>query len=119
MVTVELHNLVMHGHHGIHPEERKVMNSFEVNLDVRYQENQTEFEQISDTINYAELYEIIRQKIQVPVFLLEKVCQDIILTIKRQFPQVRNIRISIYKLYAPIENFQGKVGVTMERQFEQ
>jgi 7,8-dihydroneopterin aldolase/epimerase/oxygenase len=117
MVTVELHSLVMHGHHGIHPEERQVMNTFEVNLDVQYEEKKVEFDQLEDTISYVDLYEIIKQKIQVPVFLLEKICQGIILKIKHQYPFVTEIRISIYKVHAPIENFQGKVGVTMHRKF--
>jgi len=118
MVTVELRNLLMHGHHGIHPEERLVMNTFEVNLDVQYEEKKTEFNHIDETISYTDLYEIVRQKVQVPVFLLEKICQEIILRIKHQYPFVREVRISIYKLNAPIENFHGKVGVSMVKKFE-
>jgi dihydroneopterin aldolase len=49
---------------------------------------------------------------------LEKICQDIILKIKNQYPVVTEIRITIYKLQAPIENFIGKVGVTMHQVFK-
>jgi dihydroneopterin aldolase len=118
MVTVELRNLIMHGHHGIYEEEKKVMNTFEVNLDVKYDEKKSDFDSIDDTISYVDLYSIVKQKIQVPVFLLEKICQGIIRKIKHQYPSVREINISIYKIQAPIENFQGKVGVTMRRKFD-
>ena len=118
MVTIELRDLIMHGHHGIHPEEQEVMNTFEVSLDVKYDEKKTDFDRIDDTISYVDLYEIVRQKVQVPVFLMEKICQGIIRKIRHQYPYVKEISISIYKLQAPIEHFQGKVGVTMRRKFD-
>ena len=118
MITVELHNLILHGYHGIFEEEKKVMNTFEVNLTVRYDEKKSDFNRLEDTISYVDLYDIVKQKIQVPAFLLEKICQGIIRKIKHQYPVVREIVISIYKMQAPIENFQGKVGVTMRKKFD-
>ncbi|HTQ66653.1 MAG TPA: dihydroneopterin aldolase [Puia sp.] len=118
MITVELHNLILHGHHGIFEEEKKVMNTFEVNLSVKYDEKRSDFNRIEDTISYVDLYEIVKQKIGVPVFLLEKLCQEIIHKIKNQYPSVREVNISIYKMQAPIENFQGKAGVSMRKKFD-
>ena len=51
MITIELQHLIFYEHHGIYEEERKVMNSFEVNLSVSYQETIPVFEKISDTIS--------------------------------------------------------------------
>jgi dihydroneopterin aldolase len=117
MVTVELRNVIMHGHHGIYPEEKEVMNTFEVNLDVSYDDEGAVFEKVADTISYVSLYEIVRQEFQTPVFLLEKFCQEIIKKVKQEFPQVNEVKMSIYKLQAPIQNFQGKVGVNISRRF--
>lgn len=118
MVTIELQRLVFYEHHGIYEEERKVMNSFEVNLSVSYSESDFVFEKISDTISYVNLFKIVQEKMKEPVFLLEKICQVIILNIKHQYPGVSEIKISIYKLRAPIENFAGRVGVSMHRSFK-
>ncbi len=109
--------MVFYEHHGIYEEERRVMNSFEVNLSVSYMENNPVFERIADTISYVNLFKIVQEKMKEPVYLLEKICQGIILNIKHQYPTVSEIRISIYKLQAPIEHFVGKVGVTMHRSF--
>ncbi len=46
MITIELQHLIFYEHHGIYEEERKVMNSFEVNLSVSYEENIPVFEKI-------------------------------------------------------------------------
>jgi dihydroneopterin aldolase len=118
MITIELQRLIFYEHHGIYEEERKVMNSFEVNLSVSYPDSDFVFEKIADTISYVNLFKIVQEKMKEPVFLLEKICQGIILNIKHQYPAVSEIRISIYKLHAPIEHFVGKVGVTMQRSFK-
>jgi 7,8-dihydroneopterin aldolase/epimerase/oxygenase len=118
MITIELQNLLFHEHHGIYEEERRVMNSFEVNLQVSYPDTIPVFEKISDTISYVNLFRIVQEKMTEPVFLLEKICQGIILNIKHQYPAVSDIKISIYKLKAPIDHFVGKVGVTMQRSFK-
>jgi len=117
MITIELRDLIFHEHHGIYEEERRVMNSFEVSLEVSYIDTIAVFEKISDTISYVNLFKIVQEKMKEPVFILEKICQGIILNIKHQYPAVSEIRISIYKLQAPIEHFIGKVGVTMHRSF--
>ena len=118
MLTIELQNLIFHAQHGLYEEERKVRNTFEVNLSVSFPEQQTAYESTENTISYVNLYAIVKQNIQNPVFLLEKICQDIILKIKNQYPVVKEISISIYKLQAPIEGFIGKAGVTMHRMFK-
>jgi len=118
MITIELQNLIFHEHHGIYEEERKVMNSFEVNLQVSFPESAPVFERVSDTISYVNLFRVVQEKMKDPVFLLEKICQGIILSIKHQYPAVSEIKISIFKLQAPIEHFVGRVGVTMHRSFK-
>lgn len=117
MITVELQHMIFYEHHGIYEEERRVMNSFEVNLSVSYQETSTTYEKIADTVSYVNLFKIVQEKMKDPVFLLEKICQGIILNIKHQYPAVSEVRVSVYKLQAPIEHFVGKVGVTMQRSF--
>ena len=119
MITIELQNLVFFEHHGIYEEERKVMNSFEVSLQVSYPETNMVYERIADTISYVNLFRIVQAHMKEPVFLLEKICQGIIISIKQQHPAVSEITISIFKLQAPIEHFVGRVGVTMRRSFKE
>jgi len=119
MITIELRDLIFYEHHGIYEEERRVMNSFEVSLSVSYMDTIPVFEKISDTISYVNLFRIVQEKMKEPVFLLEKICQGIILNIKHQYPAVSEVKISIFKLQAPIEHFVGKVGVTMHRTFKE
>jgi dihydroneopterin aldolase len=118
MVTVELQNLILGGYHGVYEEERKLENSFEVNLYVVFNEKKTEFLKLQDTVDYEALHKIVREKMDIPGYLLEKIGHGIIKAIKKKYSFVREIRISIYKLQVPIENFQGRAGVTLCRKFK-
>ncbi|HYC28578.1 MAG TPA: dihydroneopterin aldolase [Chitinophagaceae bacterium] len=118
MVTVHLHQLIMHAFHGLYAGEDKTGNNYEINLDVTYEEGNSPFEAIHDTISYEELFGIVKKRMQAPTPLLEKVCESIIRSIRHQYPYVQEVAISMYKLQPPIENLQGKVGVTMRKTFD-
>ena len=117
MTTIELKDVQIQAFHGLYPGESKIGNSYQINLAVSFQEGNVTFDKLDDTINYVELYEIVRQRMQNPTHLLEKLCNEIIDDISRKYPMISEVTISLYKLHAPIENFEGRVGVTLEKNF--
>jgi 7,8-dihydroneopterin aldolase/epimerase/oxygenase len=117
MVSVELQNILVHAFHGIYGGEERIGSNYEIGLKVSYEEGKSEFSDINDTINYADLYTIVKEQMQVPTPLLEKVADGIIRRIKAQYPAIKEVVLSIYKLEPPIENFQGRVGVTLQKRF--
>jgi 7,8-dihydroneopterin aldolase/epimerase/oxygenase len=118
MVSVEIRNLILHAYHGVYEDEHKTGSAYEVNLEVKFDDEGSEFESLEDTINYEDLLSIVKQRMMVRNSLLEKVADGIIRKIKHQCPRAREIRLSIYKLQPPVENFQGKLGVTMHKRFD-
>lgn len=118
MVSIELHNLRLHAYHGLYPGEEKTGSAYEVNIKVSYDEGAAQFDDIRNTINYVEVFEIVKSRMAVPTPLLEKVAEGIIRRIKHQYPFSTEVVISIYKLEPPIENIQGKIGITMRKEWE-
>src|SRR5580765_8432348 len=118
MVTIHLHKVMMHAHHGVYEGEDKLGSEYEIELDVKFDEEDRRFEKVEDTVSYEDLYAIVKKKMQVPTPLLEKVCEGIIRKIRNEFAGIREITISIFKLEAPMESFQGRVGVTMRKKFD-
>ncbi|MGN6421008.1 MAG: dihydroneopterin aldolase [Pseudobacter sp.] len=118
MVSIELHNLRLHAFHGLYEGESKTGSAYEVNLKASYNEESTQFDDIRNTINYVDVFEIVKRCMAIPTPLLEKVAEGIIRRIKHQFPFVAEVVISIYKLEPPIENIQGKIGITMRKEWE-
>lgn len=117
MLSIELKDLVIHARHGLYPGESTTGNVYHIDLSVAYDERGITFDSILNTIDYVKLYDIVRQRMQDSSALLEKLCSDIIQQIKDNYPQVAEVVLSVYKIQAPIENFEGKVGVTLQRKF--
>ncbi|MEP7258541.1 MAG: dihydroneopterin aldolase [Flavitalea sp.] len=117
MICVELRDVTIHSFHGLYEGEEKIGSAYIVNLAVTYEEHPGDLDNLSDTVDYVDLYHIVKQRMQVPAALLEKLCDSIIRHIKHQYAFVKEIKLSVFKLQPPIENFEGKLGVSMHKKF--
>ena len=69
---VVLEKVRLHAAHGVMPQEQKVGGEFEVSLSVGCElAKAVETDDLRYTINYARLYEIVRQEMLIPSKLLE------------------------------------------------
>jgi 7,8-dihydroneopterin aldolase/epimerase/oxygenase len=116
VITIELKALRFHAFHGLFPEEKKTGNEFEVNLSVDYIPAEKVITNIDNTVNYAQLYAIIKSAMQQPRELLETVAMEIVESIYATFPQIKKVAIEIIKLHPPIAQFVGSVGVRYEKE---
>ena len=118
MVVIELNQVKLRAFHGIYEGEKLTGSDYEVNVRVVYDEGDSTFDDLNNTINYVEILDIVKQRMRIPTGLLEKVADEIIREIKGQYPFTKEIILTIYKLDAPVENFQGKIGVTLHKKFD-
>jgi len=119
MLTVQLQNLQFYAHHGVYEGESKTGNNYEVSLSVSYHENDSHMHQLKDVLNYEELYDIVRKRMSIAAHLLEEVAEGIIRKIKHEYSYVTEASVSIHKLQTPIEGFQGKIGITLQKKFDE
>jgi dihydroneopterin aldolase len=117
LITVELNQLRFFAYHGLYAEERRTGNEFEVNLRADYEPLQEVVEDISDTINYATLFELVKYQMLQPADLLETVVMNIANAIHTSFPAIKRIEITIAKLHPPIATFTGSVAVKFSRDY--
>lgn len=117
MLTIHLKDLHFFAFHGVYEGEEKVGSDYELHLNVSYEEKKIKFDSLRNVLNYAELYEIVNKRMAMPTPLLEEVAESIIRKIRHEYSFVKEISISIFKLQPPIENFQGKVGVTLHKKW--
>jgi len=116
LYTIHLHRLEFFAHHGLHDEEKILGNYFEVSLHVNYPQPE-HFHSIDDALDYERLFKIVEQHMLQPTALLETIADNIIITIKQQFPSVLSVSINIIKKNPPIPGCRGAVGVTLEKSF--
>ncbi len=117
MITVFLDDLRFHALRGMFDEEHQTGTELSVTLELKYQED-GQIDQLSQTINYSDVFQVVKSIINNPGRLLETLAMDIAEQLKSQFPQILEINISISKLQAPILNFQGRAGVRFQKKFE-
>ena len=115
---IHLHNLRFHAYHGVLAQERRTGGEFVVNVRVAYPLRQAmQTDNVDDTLNYAELFEIINKEMQTPSSLLEHVAGRIGESIFRHFVQVSSVWLTIAKKNPPMgaDSDGAAVEVLLER----
>ena len=98
-----LHELRFYAFHGVMPQERKVGGEFLVNVKVGYPlEQAMRNDDVADTLNYAELYELVKKEMMQPSSLLEHVMGRIVEAIEKAFPKVTSVEVKIKKVNPPM-----------------
>lgn len=114
MNRVELVNMEFFAHHGCFEEERIIGNKFLVNFWAETDLSvPARTDDIRDTLNYQEVYNIIRREMEQPSRLLENVAARILEGVRKKFPYVKEAQVSIDKLNPPLGGKVGASRVTM------
>jgi dihydroneopterin aldolase len=116
MFTINLQNLIFHSFHGVHEEERILGNTFEVNTSLSFITDE-QITTLEHTINYAAVYEIIKQRMQTPTPLLETLVQNLAEEIRAFDNRIKSISVSVEKKNPPIPNIEGSVSVHYKKDF--
>jgi dihydroneopterin aldolase len=116
-ITIHLEKLRFWAFHGLYPEEQKTGNEFEVDMTVSFFPPQQIITCLSESINYARLYELVKTGMLQREDLLETVAMKIAQLVKTEFPQVQEIHLKICKLHPPMNNFTGHVAVSFTKRF--
>ena len=98
-----LKELRFHAFHGVMPQERRVGGYFLVSLKVGYPlEKAVGSDDVADTLNYAELYELVKREMLQPSNLLEHVVGRIAGAIETAFTEVTSVEVKITKVNPPM-----------------
>ncbi len=117
MIKVQLHQLKFHAFHGIHEEEKILGNEYLVDASAEFHEAEPVITSIHHTLNYAEIYSIIKLRMEEPTPLLETLLMQIGNDMYKKFPEIRSIQISIQKMHPPIEGMEGSAIVSYHKEY--
>ena len=100
---IELQDVRFHAFHGVMPQEGRVGADFLVSVRVGIAlEKAMQSDDVEDTLNYAELYQLVQREMAVPSRLLEHVAGRIVKAIGKDFPDVTSIDLKLTKLNPPM-----------------
>ncbi len=101
--SIELVNMEFYAYHGCFREEQIIGNKFVVSMSVEADVSKaTISDDLADTLNYQELYNIIKAEMEKTSKLLEHVAGRIIEKCHLKFPSIFAIRVEISKINPPI-----------------
>lgn len=112
--VIELEGMEFKAYHGCLEQEKVRGNSFIVDfrgeLDLSAA---AESDNLNDTLNYAEIYEIVAYEMSIPSELLENVAGRIVKEIERRFPQLIAFSVRVSKKRPPVEGITQWSRVTL------
>lgn len=102
--VIELEGMEFKAYHGCLEQEKVRGNSFTVDfrgeMDLY---NAAESDNLNDTVNYGEIYEIVAEEMSIPSELLENVAGRIVKAIESRFPQFVSFSIRVSKKRPPVD----------------
>ena len=100
---ISLNRLRFHARHGVLPQERATGGEFIVSVRAKYLfDKALESDNVDDTINYAEIFEIINKEMLTPSCLLEHLAGRIGRSIFNRMPMIESLDITVEKTNLPM-----------------
>ena len=98
-----LENVRFHAFHGVLEQEQTVGNDYLINLTVDYDFSAAmQTDELTGTVNYADLFELLKEEMATPSRLLEHVAGRISKRILAEYPLVSKIQLRITKVNPPM-----------------
>ncbi len=100
---IKLNNIRLHSHHGVMEQERTTGGDFSVTIAVGYDFSRAlESDDVADTLNYAELFRIVKEQMDIPSRLIEHVAGRIAKRVFVEWPEAQYVHIDITKMNPPM-----------------
>ncbi len=116
MGLVALKGLEFFAYHGYYDEEQKVGNKYSVDVTVKADlKTAAVQDELSQTVNYEQLYKIVTDKMQIRSRLLEHIGYEIIQSVFQEFEVVQWVEVSIAKFNPPIGGVCREARVTLNQ----
>lgn len=116
MGRIFLEQMEFFSHHGCFTEEQIIGNKFTVDIVLEADTARAEeSDNLSDTLNYQEVYNIVKTQMHLNSRLLEHVAARIANEIKKSFPTIAHLTVKVSKLNPPLGGKLEKVSVEVTR----
>lgn len=114
MATISINGMRFYAYHGCFDQERAIGTHFEVDLRLEADTDKAQLsDSIADTVNYLEVYQVVKEEMERPSNLLENVAYRIGKAVVARFDTNR-VKVCVRKLNPPLGGQIDSVGVEME-----
>lgn len=112
--SIELKNMRFFAYHGLLEHETAYGNTFIVTLRLTADLSPACMsDEVSNTINYAMVYELVKAEMEVPSKLIENAAYRVLRRVKDAFPQIAHIEVELAKMNPPVKGFLDYASVIL------
>ncbi|MBI9037866.1 MAG: dihydroneopterin aldolase [Bacteroidales bacterium] len=114
MSLISLEGMEFFAYHGCYHEEQLTGTKFIVDLYFEADLSKSEAsDKLSDTINYQEVYCIVKKEMETKSFLIEHIGRRILTSVKEHFPKILKTKIKVSKMNPQLGGKINNVSVTL------
>lgn len=111
---IHLKGLKLYAFHGVLPQENRVGAEYTVNLRLKTDFSRAaQTDSLEGTVNYAEVFEAVKQEMTISSQLLEHVAYRIANRLLHDFPAIEKVDIELYKQNPPMGADCEQVGISL------
>lgn len=100
---VYIQDMRFHAYHGVMPQETAVGGDFLVSLEADYPlAEAVETDDVSTTLNYAEVYAVVAEEMAIPSSLIEHVAGRIGKRLLKEMPEITELKVRVTKENPPM-----------------
>jgi dihydroneopterin aldolase len=111
---IYLKEIRCYAYHGVLPQEKRLGNEYTIELKLKVDISKAmQTDEVTDTVNYAEVYEVVKQEMAIPSKLLEHVCGRIADHLFQAFPTLEEVEIDLAKRNPPMSADIRSAGVIL------
>jgi len=114
-MRISLDKLVFFGYHGLYAEEKKLGNTYIVDVIIDSTAKQSSINHLEQTIDYVHVYALIKKRMAIPTPLLETLAGNMVDDILNTELLAEKVMVKITKQHLPIAEFEGTASVLIEK----
>jgi 7,8-dihydroneopterin aldolase/epimerase/oxygenase len=116
MGRIILEDMEFYAYHGCFAEEQIIGGKFLITVKIESDTSEAEkTDNITKTVNYQEVYAVIKKEMALKSKLLEHVASRIADAIKNNFPAVKEISVKVTKVNPPVGGKMAGVSVLIKK----
>jgi dihydroneopterin aldolase len=111
-----LHRMMFRGHHGVHPAERELGQTFEIDIELGLDLSRAmTSDALADTVDYSRLHAIVREEVEDHRYqLIEALAGAMVQRLMAELP-ITSALVRVRKPQVPLNGIVGFAAVEIQR----
>ncbi len=114
-MQITLENIQLYAYHGCLEEEALIGQNYRVDVFITTDYSASaQTDDLTKTVDYTQVYEIVKREMSIRSKLIEHVCRRICETLSSEIPRIEKCSVKLTKYHPPVIGMVGNASVTWQ-----